>query len=168
MASRKTLCKRFKAGESVVGNDLTTGGYLAVAFRAAGELPPPMRRDDHIVRQGYGVGLLNAGHWYFFEDIAPALAFGRAARMSFECNHYGVYQAVHELLFCPVHKGDEQVLHLTGDNLDRREDEVEHLKRFVQGVKEHPWSSSWEPPTGYITAYDNGQPVKTAARSLPL
>ncbi|GAA2636736.1 hypothetical protein GCM10010399_82250 [Dactylosporangium fulvum] len=108
--------------------------------------------EDRIVRRGYGVGFGPNGHWYFFEDIAPALAFGRAARMSLECSGYGVFQAAHELQFCLTHNADE----------------VEHLKRFVQGVKEHPWSSNWHPPAGYITAFNNGRPAQTKRRSLPL
>jgi hypothetical protein len=99
---------------------------------------------------------------------ATALAFGRAARMSLECNGYGVYRAAHELLFCPTHNADERVLHLTGDNVDGNDDELEHLKRFVQGIKEHPWSSNWHPPTGYIAAFNNGRPTQTKKRSLPL
>jgi hypothetical protein len=60
------------------------------------------------------------------------------------------------------------VLHLAGNNVDRTDDEVEHLKRFLQGVKEHPWSWNWHLPTGYITTHNNGRPIKTRQRSLPL
>ncbi len=53
-------------------------------------------------------------------------------------------------------------------DLGRDDNEVEILKRFVQGVKEHPWSSHWHTPTGYITNYNRGRPVKTSRRSVPL
>ena len=90
--------------------------------------------------------------------------------MSLDCNAWGIYPAAHELLNCGIHNVDERVLHLdlTGDMDRYADEEVEHLKRFVQGVKENPWSSNWHPPTGYITAYNNGVPKKTRQRSLPL
>ncbi len=47
-------------------------------------------------------------------------------------------------------------------------DEVDNLKRFVQGGKEYPWSSSWRMPTGYLTDYNNNRPIQTSKRSLPL
>ena len=42
------------------------------------------------------------------------------------------------------------------------------LKRFVQSTKEHPWSARWHEPTGYITDYNGGSPVRTSRSSLPL
>ena len=163
MARRIPHCRRYAAAGSVHHNSLTAGGYLAAV--RVDELPRPMRREDHRVLHGYAVGF---GQWFFFEDIAPAVAFGRAARMSFECSGYGVFAAAHDLMFCDQHRVDERVLLITGDNVDREPDEVEHLKRFVQGVKEHPWSSSWHPPTGFITEYNRGNPITTRRRSLPL
>jgi len=161
MGRRKRLCELYNVGESSFGNDL--GDYLAAVD--CDVLPRRLSREDHIVRHGYGVGF---GRWFFFEALEPALAFGRAARMSVDCQGYGVYAAAHEILFCDRHNADERVLLLTGDNLDRRDDEVEILKRFVQGVKEHPWSSHWYGLTGYVTEYNNGRPIKTNRRSLPL
>lgn len=38
------------------------------------------------------------------------------------------------------------VLPVTGDRVDRRDGEVELLKRFVQGVEEHPKSAHWHEP----------------------
>lgn len=75
------------------------------------------------MQDGFGVGFGPDGSWFFFTDIELALTFGRAARMALECNQYGVYQAVHELMYCPTHHRDERVLHLVGDNVDRTDDE---------------------------------------------
>ncbi|MEV6965268.1 hypothetical protein AB0M47_09130 [Hamadaea sp. NPDC051192] len=165
---RMILCKLFETGDSAFGNSLTAGRYLAAAFRGQGPLPRPLRNEDHIIRQGYGVGFGPGGQWYFFEDIAPALTFGRAARMSLDCSGYGVFNAAHEVMFCDDHNTDERVLHLIGGDIDRGEDELEHLKRFVQGVKEHAWSSNWHRPTGFVYRLNDGRPTRTKQRSLPL
>lgn len=163
MARRKMLCERYEPGSSRWGNSLEAGEYLA-AVRCE-VLPRKLLRDDHVIRRGYGVGF---GQWFFFDAIEPAIAFGRAARMSLDCHAYGVYEAAHEMLLCRIHRQDERVLLLTGDNLDRKDGEVELLKRFAQGVKEHPWSSHWRGVTGFVTDYDKGRPVRTSRRSLPL
>lgn len=163
MARRKRLCELYRQGESSHGNDLDMGRYLAAVKCDA--LPRPMYRDDHIVRRGYGVGF---GQWFFFDAIEPAVAFGRSARMSLNCSGYGVYEAAHELALCDIHRTDERVLLVGRDVLDRRDGEVETLKRFVQGVKEHPWSSHWRPLTGYVTDYNRGRPITTRRPSLPL
>ncbi|MBB6347222.1 hypothetical protein FHU36_003767 [Nonomuraea muscovyensis] len=163
MARRRMLCERYERGASARRNELEAGDYLATA--ACEDLPRELFRDDHIVRRGYGVEF---GQWFFFGALEPAIAFGRAARMSLDCHAYGVYRAAHETLFCQIHRRDERVLLLTGDSLDRRDGEVEVLKRFVQGVKEHPWSSHWQGVTGFITDYNNARPIKTGRRSLPL
>ena len=78
----------------------------------------------------------------------PALAFGRAARMSLDCSAYGVYEAAQEILFCDRHDEDEVVLLVTGDRVDRKDGEVALLRRFVQSVEEHPTSAHWHAPTG--------------------
>lgn len=163
MGRRKMLCERHEKGDSQSGHSVAAGGYHAAV--SCDPLPREVRRDDHRITRGYAVGV---GQWFFFPGIEPALAFGRAARMSFDCSAYGVYEAAHELQFCYRHNVDERVLLLAGDNLDRKPGEVEHLKRFVQGVKEAPWSAHWHPPTGYLTDYANGRRVKTCQRSLPL
>lgn len=118
-----------------------------------------------MVRRGYAVGF---GEWFFFDAKEPAVAFGRAARMSLDCHGYGVYEAAHETVCCDEH-GDERILHINLNvNYDRTGDEVDHLKRFVQAVKEHPWSAHWREPTGYLTEYSNRRVVKTRRKSLPL
>ncbi|MGI5292870.1 hypothetical protein ACQEVF_57500 [Nonomuraea polychroma] len=135
------LCELHEGDRSWFHNSLNAGQYLAAVH--CGTLPQPFRRDDHTVSRGYAVGF---GHWFFFDAIEPAIAFGRAARMSLDCHGYGVYEAAHEVMFCRHHGTDERVLLVTGDNLDRRDDEVELLTRFVQGVREHPWSAHWHAP----------------------
>lgn len=167
MARKKYLCDLYEKGATVRSNKLDDTPYYAVVVCA--ELPRARRREDHIIRRGAAVGF---GRWFFFTDRGPALAFGRAARMSLDCTGgYGVYAAAQEIKFCDRHLKDEYVLlvDLTGGNLDRQADEVEDLKRFVQGVKEHPWSSMWREPTGFITQLDHRSRVVTTDRkSLPL
>lgn len=167
MDRRTMLCQRHEHGESAFGsrNSLAGTPYLAAARCEA--LPKALHKDDHIIRRGYAVGF---GRWFFFEALEPAVAFGQAARMSVDCHGYGVYEAAHELKFCDIHDKDEIVLlvNIDGGHRDRTDDEVETLKRFVQGVKEHPWSSHWREPTGYITDYNHGRPTATQRKSLPL
>lgn len=138
-----------------------------------------MRREDWVIEHGYAVGL--AGHgprgfsrrWFFFPDLAPAVAFGRAGRMSRDAAAgVGVYEAAHELTFCDRHKVDEHLLLIRPyGQVDRNDDELQltQLKRFVQSCKEHSWSSSWQQPTGFITQMDPRARVhQTTQRSLPL
>jgi hypothetical protein len=165
MGQHRTLCQLHPQGASMFGNRLDAGGYFAAV--ACDLLPQPMTREEHVIRRGYAVGF---GQWFFFTAKEPAVAFGRAARMSLDCRGYGVYEAAHEVLYCRLHHGDERVL-LVSIAVEVRgsdDEEVEALKRFVQGVKEHPWSAHWHAPTGYITAYNDGKPIKTSRRSLPL
>jgi hypothetical protein len=42
--------------------------------------------------------------------MAPAVAFGRAARMSLDCHGYGVYEAARDMMYCDHHRQDELVL----------------------------------------------------------
>lgn len=160
----KFLCQGYEEGASDFGNKLDDTNYYAVI--RCSELPNERAREDHVIKRGAAVGF---GRWFFFTAKEPALAFGRAARMSLDCTDgYGVYAAAHEIRFCDLHRKDEFVLLVSGANLDRRPDEVEDLKRFVQGVKEHPWSSMWREPTGFITDYNKGHPALTPRKSLPL
>lgn len=163
MPTPKMLCQRYEAGDTLFRNGLHIGQYLAAV--ACDVLPSPLHREGHVITRGWAAGF---GQWLFFEALEPALACGRAARMSTDCRGYGIREAAHELMFCTIHAQDERVL-LLGKHVQPEEpEEVELLKRFVLGVKEHPWSSHWNPPTGYITAYNNGHPAKTGVRSLPL
>ncbi|MEV6925574.1 hypothetical protein AB0M46_13890 [Dactylosporangium sp. NPDC051485] len=158
------ICQRYEQGSTAWDNRLPRDYWGAVEIDT---LPRALHRNDHVVARGYAVGF---GQWFFFPAIEPALAFGRAARMSAECSAYGVYEAARELKFCEHHQQDELVLLIKkGDSLDRKADEVELLKRFVQGIKERPWSAGWHEPTGYLTEIgSNGRPFTTRRRSLPL
>lgn len=158
------ICQRYEQGSSAWDNALPRDYWAAVEVPT---LPRELHRDDHTVARGYAVGF---GQWFFFSAIEPAMAFGRAARMSADCSAYGVYEAARELQFCEHHQQDELVLLITnGDSLDRKPGEVDLLKRFVQGVKEHPWSAHWREPTGYLTELGaNGRWATTRRRSLPL
>lgn len=158
----KPVCQRFEAStETYRGNH--GGGFFALNRTA--NVPNETHSDTHIVEHGYAVDFVP---WMFFWTIEPAIAFGRAARMSPDCSRYGVFRAALERQHCPEHHADEIALYVAGPNLDRRDDEVEILKRFVQSVKEHPWSSHWHEPVGFITDYNNGEPAKTSTPSLPL
>jgi hypothetical protein len=144
-SSRKMLCQLYEPGATVFDNGLDVGRYLAAVETDI--LPRVVHRDDRIIQRGYAVGFTTygtRGQWYFFGALEPAVAFGRAARMSLDGHTYGVYEAAHDLMFCEIHDTDEQVLLVTlGARVDRQPGEVEVLERFVQGIKEHPKSSYW-------------------------
>lgn len=118
------------------------GGYLAVTHHH--ELPRQVSGEGRMVRHGYAVDA--GGSWYFFSDLEPAIAFGRAARMSLDCRSYGIFRAAHETQYCVQH-GDERVLVFVGLPLDRRADEPDTIARFAAGVAGHPESSYWQAPT---------------------
>lgn len=164
MTPPKMICLRYEQGSSAWDNVLPRDCWAAAEVDT---LPDALHHDDHVVARGYAVGF---GHWFFFPAIEPALAFGRAARMSAECSAYGVYEAARELQFCDEHQQDEYLLLIkNGDSLDRKPGEFDLLKRFVQGVKERPRSARWQESTGYLTEIgSNGRPVTTSRRSLPL
>ncbi|GAA2623620.1 hypothetical protein GCM10010399_63590 [Dactylosporangium fulvum] len=138
---RRPLCERFGGKGAVLGNQL--GRYLDVGL--VSQLPSPAHREDLVIERGYAVGF---GGWFFFADLPPALAFGRAARTSSDCNSYGVYAAAMETRHCPQH-GDERVLYaMTGGlSLDRNGDELAGLERWLQGVRANPRSAHWRAPT---------------------
>jgi hypothetical protein len=164
MTPSTTLCQQYEQPRrSPFGNGLTLGRYVVAA--ACDTLPQEVHRDGHIVCHGYAVGF---GEWMFFPAIEPAVAFGRAARMSLDCHGWGVYEAAQERCYCERHHQDEVVLLILISKEFDQDAEVDQMKRFVQSVKEHPWSSHWLPPTGYITDYNRGNPIKTTRRSLPL
>lgn len=143
MAPRKSVCEKYEQGESPFGNSLDAGGYWT-ATRVT-KLPAEVHEDDRRIRHGWAVGF---GQWFFFEDLEPAIAFGRAARMSLDCAGYGVYRAAHEIQFCERHNLDEVALlvNIKAGSLDRRDGEGALLARFVQGVQ--PGRSYWQEPDG--------------------
>ena len=147
VTTRKPLCGRYEPGRDE--SDRRVGApYLTVGD--VDVLPRQRTRDDHVVQHGYAVHL--DGLWFFFPDIEPALAFGRAGRMSTEVGSYGVFAAVREVQFCDRHGVDEAVLLCSGDRLDRKDNEVEMLHRFVQGVSQRRGSAHWHPPARRPTA----------------
>ena len=110
------------------------------------ELPTAQRADDQIIVHGYVVELSGRIDRcvVFFQDLEPALAFGRAGRMSSgDITSYGVYAAARELRY-EEHRGDITTLHVTGTNLDRKPGEAAALQRWVAGVD--PKSSHFQPP----------------------
>jgi hypothetical protein len=152
VTARKTLCQQHRPGDSVAGNGLNAGPYLAAAD--VSPLPAPTRRENHIIARGYAVGF---GQWFFFPALAPAVTFGRAARMSDDCRGYGVFEAARELMFCSLHETDEIVLLIDlRAEVDRADHELElrMLKRFVQASAEHPWSANWHEPSGSIAGQE--------------
>jgi hypothetical protein len=165
LASHKPLCEQYPptSRSSPFGNRLTLGGYLAAI--ACDDLPGNSKGDSHVSRHGYAVGF---GEWMFFTAIEPAVTFGRAARMSLDCHGWGVYEAAQRLQYCARHRHDELVLLVSTNAKVPLDGEIEQMKQFVQGVKEHPWSSHWIEPTGYLTDYDRGHVTTTRRPSLPL
>ncbi|MFE6510293.1 hypothetical protein ACFVBP_21685 [Nocardioides sp. NPDC057764] len=163
----KPICQRHTKGDSTSGGDRRElGTYYAVV--KVDNLPSGSDLDDRYVRRGFAVNIQTGAPWLFFTALPPAMAFGRAARMSADCGGYSVVEAAFERQFCDEHGDDEIALLVGRGGLDRREDEVHQLKLFVQAVKENDWSSHWHEPTGYITDYNDGQPMRSRRRSLPL
>lgn len=110
-------------------------------------LPRPRRRDDHIIVHGYAVGFAGFSGlpqtWVFFEDLEPAIVFGRAARMSgYDVNHYGVTEAAREARW-KQHRGDVVTLYLkAGSHLRDHPNEKPILERWVRGC--NPKSAYFE------------------------
>ncbi|MGB3443210.1 MAG: hypothetical protein WBA97_31095 [Actinophytocola sp.] len=101
---------------------------------------------SHRIDHGYAVhlgGRINPC-WVFFADLEPALAFGRAGRMSsVDIRSYGVMAAARELRYDDSRGGDVHTLYVTGNNLDRGPDERQALQRWLAGV--NPDSSHFRP-----------------------
>ncbi|MFL5913719.1 MAG: hypothetical protein ACJ768_24545 [Gaiellaceae bacterium] len=112
------------------------------------KLPRKTSREDCSVTHGYAVGANGTGGrlaqtWFFFHHLEPALAFGRAARVSTAVSGYGVYAAARKVKFSDAKGADEVFLYLIGETLDRRPDENAYLTRWVRGVK--PGRAGWRP-----------------------
>lgn len=103
-------------------------------------LPRRLQSDAAYVHHGYAVNISEGG-WFFFDSLLPALAFGRAARMSAQCNSYTVLEAAHEARFDEAKGEDRRVLHVTERSFQRADNEKEQLHRWVDGVD--PASSHW-------------------------
>lgn len=109
-------------------------------IHTAEALPRHKHTEDHVITRGYAVGMSGNGHglpqmWVFFEDIEPALVFGRAGRMSGgDISGYGVYEAAAEVRFNG--RRDVTTLHVKLDqptSLDRAGGEAEVFARWVAG-----------------------------------
>lgn len=112
------------------------------------KLPRATRRDDRVVSRGYAVGLSIVGleqTWFFFEHKPPAVAFGRAARMSATVTGWGVYNAAQEISFCSTSMRDVLTLHIQpgndwGGSAQLSDDDLE---KWVAGC--NPQLSYWDP-----------------------
>lgn len=99
--------------------------------------------DRGVVQHGFAVNIY--GHeWDFFEALAPAYAFARAARMGAGCSGFALHAAAIETLLCTDHGENERLLHL-GEAMHLRTTpaELDVLKEFVAGVRANPNTSSW-------------------------
>jgi hypothetical protein len=106
-------------------------------------LPGEWTSDGAVVRRGYAAQI-GDGLWFFFESLLPALAFGRAARMSYQCSQYAVFEAAHEVRFDLGRRKDVRTLYVVTKNLDRGSGEREQLQRWADGV--NPRSAHWSGP----------------------
>ncbi|MFG1826718.1 hypothetical protein ACGFIJ_29920 [Microbispora bryophytorum] len=116
-------------------------------FHKVDALPRARRADSRTTLRGYAVGMGGSlpQTWVFFEHLEPALAFGRAGRMScHDIRSYGVYEAARETRYDRTLKRDVHTLFLAGSSLDRQDDEAQDLQRWLQGCV--PGSAYFEPP----------------------
>lgn len=101
---------------------------------AVDELPRQRNDGTVTVRHRYVVDLDDT--WYAFVHLPPALAFGRAGRMSTDVRVYGVFRGA------VVGRGEEShIEYLPHERLDRREDERERLTEWLDGVR--PERAHW-------------------------
>ena len=94
-----------------------------------------------MVTKGFATEILGSygAVWAFFGDLEPALAFGRAARMSWDSSAFGVHDAFHDKQFDANLGRDITTLLVDRDPAHRtRPDEREVLLRWVDGC----WSKS--------------------------
>ncbi|MFD7161115.1 hypothetical protein ACFV9C_41480 [Kribbella sp. NPDC059898] len=112
-------------------------------------LPKLRASDSKVVTPGFAVeihGPRVPAMRVFFQDLEPALAFGRAARMACgDVNGYGVLKALRVTEWNETTRSDATTLYTTGGNLDRRPDEHAALRRWLDGVSVE--SSHFRPPT---------------------
>lgn len=119
----------------------------------AAELPAAEDTEARHVIHGYVVRLgshLGAHQrWFFFGHLEPALVFGRSARMSASVRSYGVHAAAVEARHDPASRArDVTTIHVgTGTGLDRIDDELEHLDRWLQAVRARPEAAHYHPPS---------------------
>jgi hypothetical protein len=101
----------------------------------------PRRKHQHgwVIDHGYAVQH-DDGEWFYFLAIEPALAYGRAGRMSVDISSYGVHKAAREIRWDERRGIDILRLHV-GENIDRGPDEMNHLHAWVKGINAK--SSHW-------------------------
>lgn len=109
---------------------------MTYEIKQANRLPTSVNDDNRIVQAGFAV---EAGRdsWFFFTDAAPAYAFARAGRMSFQINWLEWRRAAFESHFDIDLGSDRKVLWLG----QRMEGDDSLLSEFVNGVSAN--SSSW-------------------------
>lgn len=109
-------------------------------------LPREMTRDFKNVRRGYAT-TIGDNSWFWFRSLLPALAFGRAARMSIDCSFWDVFEAASVVEWSERARRDVlTLLILRGSVPDRRRaDEKQLLQRWVDGID--PASSYWPGPS---------------------
>ena len=111
--------------------------------------PEPGQKDGRVVIKGFVTHIFGAygSVCTFFSHLEPALAFGRAARMSKETEGFGVHDAYLETELDP--RLQREVRSLTSDRDPihvSRDDEHEILLRWVDGCQ--PDSHHYVPPDG--------------------
>ncbi|WP_405140678.1 hypothetical protein OG589_27390 [Sphaerisporangium sp. NBC_01403] len=126
-------------------------------IHAAEVLPPAKHTDSHIIRHGYAVGMGGSipQTWVFFENLEPALVFGRAGRMSsHDIRSYGVYEAARENRFDARGRVDVTTLLVAGKSIDREGDEAEIFRRWVRGCDPESayYESGWARSSGKRSA----------------
>jgi len=111
-------------------------------------LPRRRRSDAHVIIRGYATDIGGAvGHlWVFFEDVEPAVVFGRAGRMSgYDIKGWGVHEAAREARFDPRSGADVVTLYVNLEVRLRDDTSAERrmLERWVRGCD--PQSSYYSP-----------------------
>ncbi len=154
------LCFDHQTDNQASGN--ITGDARYVATVRVDQLPRTNHQNRRFtIDRGFAV-TGSFGGW-FFKDLEAAIAFGRAVRESWDCTGYGVWRAARKTEgICAKHKVEEFVLLIqeSAKRLDRQDDDVELLTRFVQGIAKRSrraggpatpaqspgWTRSWNPP----------------------
>lgn len=112
-------------------------------------LPKAVRTDSRIVARSYAVELSGSipQLWVFFDDLEPALIFGRSGRMSsYDIRGYGVFPAARECRYDEELMGDLVTLYIdqSDGSLDRRDNEADVFQRWMRGCRRD--SSHFHPP----------------------
>lgn len=108
MSGLGRVCERARRGGVDPGewlrrlDDGGADGYHLVV--TVPKLPEQVEAEDRRVRHGYSVRL--ADRWFWFPALEPAVAFGRAGRMSGQgSGGWSLHRAAAEVTFCELHFG---------------------------------------------------------------